>query len=138
MNIRAPAHPLEELLMQQLGVNAGDLHRLGVFLLAHAMIDELLTWHLKLRPDLATVPRHFSHRLDRAKRTMPAPDRKIAQELNTARIDFLHGRRVPKYRGSQLTTEEGLSKALNDAAQFIIAELKRTVTLVGNRKEGRR
>jgi hypothetical protein len=137
MDVRAE-HPLEYALKQLFKINDDELHRLAVFILAHALVDDFLTGHVLMQrglsgvlgPDAKRLPREFfGRRLKRAKGSLPSPEYQIARDLNTARNDFLHRRRIPKYRGAPVTTTQGLSSVLNDALIFMKSEVRRLAAI---------
>jgi hypothetical protein len=126
-----------------------QLPRLALFLLAHALLDRWLIHHCatqQLRPFIETIPppteAHvvearidalvlknsdgtFSRHLRAAKDTGLLADWQIevCEEVNRGRDHFLHwvpGRfSVPRYRGLDVTSPEGLGACMKDVASVI-------------------
>ena len=116
-----------------------DLHRLAIFILAHTMIDSLLTGavigrelsaasredlHKRLMQTFVDQiqNRTFANRLDHAKRnrTMSSTSFHIAKALNTTRNNFIHRQQMPPvYKGKKITSDDGLYEYLNDAVSII-------------------
>lgn len=129
-------HPMEQALMRQYHLSGLCLHRLAVFILAHTMVDQVLTSLLifhKLAVQsagsltvneknelLRKIARtEFGRRLDWAKSLLSVSSYNGARSLNSARNDFLHRHRVPLYKGKMVTSDAGLRKALSEAHSFI-------------------
>jgi hypothetical protein len=116
-----------------------DLHRLAIFILAHTMIDFLLTGtvigHELSGPSEQEIQerlvktlvgqiqnRTFANRLDHAKRDrlVSGASFRIAKALNDTRNDFIHRHQMPPvYKGKKITKDDGLYEALNDAVGII-------------------
>jgi len=132
-------HQLERALVKLYDLeDRDDLHRLAIFILAHTLVDELLSTAVicnelsapsqqdLLHRLVAWVTndverRHFSRRLDDAKRKriLSANSHRIAKTLNESRNEFIHRHRIPLYKGKKITTDEGLYNCLSEAISII-------------------
>jgi hypothetical protein len=129
------------------GLNEDQLPRLALFLLGHSLIDRWLIHFLavqEMRPAIRAAPPQNEEALDafidklvtkhsagtflrhlRAVQEVGLPDEltAICEEMNQGRDHFLHwqpGRfSVPRYRGLDVTTQEGLDRCLRDVFRVI-------------------
>jgi hypothetical protein len=132
-------HQLERVLVKLYDLEGpDDLHRLAIFILAHTLIDELLTGavierelsapseqdllsRLKIMLIDQIERRTFVNRLKHAKRQriLSHASFQAAKALNEARNDFIHRYRIPVYKGEKVTRDEGLYGCLADALSII-------------------
>jgi hypothetical protein len=132
-------HQLERALVKLYELeDRDDLHRLAIFILVHTLVDELLStavinhelFGLSKEDPIETLAarvakdvgyRPFSRRLADAKRrrVLSANSHRIAKALNERRNEFIHGHRIPLYKGKKITSDQGLYNCLSEAISII-------------------
>jgi hypothetical protein len=136
-------HDVERRLRETFGLDASGVRRVGMFLLAHAVVDT----HLIARAMFKEISRQsagaglprskieaiadkvakgaFGAHLERVRAGLPDDTADIAKRLNDARNALLHWERqrssLPVYKGQIVTTESGFRACMDDVLRFIQA-----------------
>ena len=134
---------VERYLRQTFRLDSIGLQRVGLFLLAHVLIDTHLIAHALFNTILTSERRTedglrltdieeiademaqgtFGKHLDRVKAGLPGDTGEIAGAINEARNALLHWRRdrfsLPVYKGQDVTTEPGFRACMEDVLRFI-------------------
>lgn len=138
-------HPIERYLLTTYRLDAERMHRLALFLLAHALVDfhliaailaddhgkrgggkSVTLDKLAAMSDRAAAGTFGQHHGEAKRRGLLTPEvDRIAAELNRGRVAFLHWKRdryeIPRYEGVDVTTHEGLRRCLDDVLRVMLA-----------------
>lgn len=139
----AEPHQIERMLLTACGVQGDEqLRRLGIFLIAHTVMDTRLISVLvdneagkiggagllsldKLQNLSDEISRHtFKRHLEEARALIPPRAVNIAEEVNRGRDAFVHFKRdrfeLPRYSGQKMTEEEGFRVCMDAIQEFLL------------------
>jgi hypothetical protein len=135
-------HPVEQQLLTACGItDEAQLRRLGIFLVAHTVMDTHLVSvlvdheagkvggagvlsldHIRTLSDDITS-RTFKQHLNAARGVICSRAVEIADEINRGRDAFVHFKRdrfmVPHYHNQPVTEEAGFEACMNDVQEFL-------------------
>ena len=133
-------HPVEGQLLTACGMREDEqLRRLGIFLIAHTVMDThlisvlvahkivdgvgLLSFDQQKASTSTDSRSTFKGHLQAARPLIPEAAAKIAEEINRGRDAFVHWKRdrfeLPHYNGHAVTTAEGFRVCMDDVQAFL-------------------